>query len=174
MLTWSTAAAITVVNVWVARVVYAEGFSKSQEAKRRRRGGKWLLNLLVGLLSRPFGRDMDALIAKDIRTFFRDNSQWPQLLLLGALVMVYIYNFTVLPLDRSPIRLDFLQNELAFLNMGLAGFVLSAVAARFVYTAVSAEGQAYWVVRSSPITLNRYVWGKYVFFLLPMLVRPRS
>jgi ABC-2 type transport system permease protein len=170
MLNWSTAAALVVINLWVARAVYRDGFSKSQEAKRRRTSGKWLLQAVVGPLTRPFGRDMGAVIAKDMRTFFRDNSQWPQLLLLGALVVVYIYNFSVLPLEKSAIRVDFLQNELAFLNMGLAGFVLSAVSARFVYTAVSAEGRAYWVVRSSPMTLRRYLWGKYLFFLLPMLV----
>jgi ABC-2 type transport system permease protein len=54
--------------------------------------------------------------------------------------------------------------------MGLAGFVLAAVSARFVFTAISAEGEAYWIVRSSPLRLKRYLWGKYFSFLLPMLV----
>ena len=170
MLTWTTAGAIAVINVWTAMFIYFEGFSKSQEAKKRRTGGKRALDLLVELIKKPFGEDLGAVIAKDIRTFFRDNTQWSQLLLLGALVVVYVYNFSVLPLDKSPIRLDFLQNELAFLNMGLAGFVLAAVSARFVFSAVSAEGEAYWIVRSSPLRLKRYLWGKYLFFLTPMLV----
>jgi ABC-2 type transport system permease protein len=54
--------------------------------------------------------------------------------------------------------------------MGLAGFVLSAVSARFVYTAVSAEGEAFWVLRASPMTLRRFLWTKYAFFLPPMLL----
>lgn len=170
MLTWTTAASVVVVNVWVARSVYFDGFSKSQEAKKRRSGGKKMLDLTANIFARPFGSDLAALFAKDIKTFFRDNAQWSQLLLLGALVVVYLYNFSVLPLDKSPIRVDFLQNELAFLNMGLAGFVLSAVAARFVFTAISAEGEAYWILESSPLIPKRYLWGKYFFFLLPMLV----
>jgi ABC-2 type transport system permease protein len=170
MLNWSTAGALTVISIWTAKTIYFEGFSKSQEAKRRRAGGKKVLDLLVLFSRKPFGEDLGAIVAKDIRTFFRDNTQWSQLLLLGALVVVYVYNFSVLPLDKSPIRLDFLQNELAFLNMGLAGFVLAAVSARFVFTAVSAEGQAYWIVRSSPIRLRRYLWGKYLFFLAPMII----
>jgi ABC-2 type transport system permease protein len=80
-----------------------------------------------------------------------------------------VYNFSVLPLDKSPVKLDFLQNELAFLNMGLAGFVLSAISARFIFTAVSAEGEAYWVISSSPMRLRQYLWGKYVYFLFPMV-----
>jgi ABC-2 type transport system permease protein len=170
MLTWTTAGAIAVINIWVARMLYFEGFSKSQEAKRRRHGGKTVLDLLVKGATIPFGRELGAVISKDIRTFFRDNTQWSQLLLLAALVLIYIYNFSVLPLDKSPIRIDFLQNELAFLNMGLAGFVLAAVSARFVFTAVSAEGEAYWILRSSPLGLKLYLWGKYLFFLLPILI----
>jgi len=170
MLTWSTAGAIVVINIWAARGIYFQGFSKSQEAKKRFMGGKQILDLFIRFVSKPFGGDLSAIIAKDIRVFFRDNSQWSQLLLLAALVVVYVYNFSVLPLDKSPIRLDFLQNGVAFLNMGLAGFVLTAVSARFVFTAVSAEGEAYWIVRSSPLRVKRYLWGKYLLFLLPMLL----
>ncbi|MBT3256205.1 MAG: hypothetical protein HN366_07095, partial [Deltaproteobacteria bacterium] len=116
-----------------------------------------------------FKSDLSVMMAKDIRVFFRDNTQWSQLLLLFALVVVYVYNFKVLPLEKSPLPLDFLQNGLAFLNMGLAGFVLAAVGVRFVFTAVSAEGEAFWILRSSPMSFKRYLWGKYFFFLVPML-----
>ncbi len=169
-LTWTTAAAMVVINIWVASAVYFQGFSKSQEAKKRRMGGGKVLDIFVSCIKKPFGIDLGAVIGKDIRTFFRDNTQWSQLMMLAALVVVYVYNFTVLPLDKSPIRIDFLQNILAFLNMGLAGFVIAAVSARFVFTAVSGEGEAYWVIRSSPLRLKRYLWGKYFSFLLPMLV----
>ena len=170
LLTWSTAAMFVVINIWVAGAVYFKGFSKSQEARKRRTAGGRCLHLLTRTVTRPFGPDISAVMAKDIRVFFRDNTQWSQLLLLGALVVVYVYNFSVLPLDKSPMRLDFLQNEIAFLNMGLAGFVLSAVCTRFVYPAVSTEGRSYWILRSSPLGLKRFMWGKYLLFLLPLLV----
>ncbi len=168
-LAWSTAGALAVFNLWSAGSLYFDGFSKSQEAKRRRGEKRAMMRAVDWFLSLMFGRRMGAIMLKDIRAFFRDNTQWSQLLLLGGLVVVYLYNFTALPFDMSPIRLDFLQNELAFLNMGLAGFVVSAVCARFVFPAVSAEGRAYWIIRSSPLPLKRLIWGKYLFFLLPML-----
>ena len=170
VLTWTTAAALVVINVWVARTAYFEGFSKSQEAKRSRKGTARVLTWIARAAAAPFRAEMRAVIEKDVRTFFRDNTQWSQLMLLGALVTVYLYNFSVLPLDKSFIRLDFLQNTLAFLNMGLAGFVLAAVCARFVFTAVSAEGEAFWLLRSSPLGLDRFLWGKFYFFLVPVLV----
>jgi ABC-2 type transport system permease protein len=170
LLTWTTAVSAVVINVWVAQRIYFAGFSKSQEAKKRRAAGRRLLDFLISCVSRPFGRDLGSIISKDLRIFFRDNTQWSQLLLLGALIVVYLYNFSVLPLDKSPMRLDFLQNELAFLNMGLAGFVLSAICVRFVFTAVSAEGEAYWIIRTSPLRLKRYLWGKCLFFVFPILI----
>jgi len=54
--------------------------------------------------------------------------------------------------------------------MGLAGFVLSAVSVRFIFPAISAEGGAFWIIRSSPLSIKRFLWGKYAFYLLPMLI----
>ena len=170
LLTWTTALALLVINTWMANLVYFSGFSKSREARKRRAGGKRVLAFAAEVCAKPFGREIGAIISKDIKVFFRDNTQWTQLLLLGALVVVYVFNFSVLPLQKSPIPLDFLQNELAFLNLGLAGFVLSAVCARFVFTAVSAEGKAYWIIRTSPLNIRRYLWGKFLLFLPPMLL----
>jgi len=75
----------------------------------------------------------------------------------------------VLPLDMSPIRIEFLQNEIAFLNMGLAGFVLTAVSVRFIFPAVSSEGRAFWIILSSPLSIKKFLWGKFAIYLLPML-----
>lgn len=169
-LLWSTAAAIMVIDIWTAQAIYFNGYSRSREAKSRRPWGGRFLGLLGRLFSRPLGPDLGAIVDKDIRTFFRDNSQWSQLILLGALVVVYLYNFSVLPLERSPMRLEFLQHQIAFLNLGLAGFVLAAISVRFIFPAVSAEGRAFWIIRSSPITIRRFLWGKFVVYSIPMLV----
>ncbi len=169
LLLWSSAAAMVVINIWVAGGIYLKGYSKSQEA-RRRRAGRGLLNLFIRNVKRPVGPDLASIMEKDIRTFFRDNTQWSQLLLLGALVVVYIYNFSVLPLERSPIRLEFLQNIIAFLNLGLAGFVLAAVSVRFIFPALSSEGKSFWIIQSSPVSMKRLLWGKFFIYVPPMLL----
>lgn len=170
LLLWSTAFAMVVINIWMAGLIYFHGFSKAQEAKRRSRTGKKILERIVSVITRPLGPDVTSLIAKDVRTFFRDNSQWSQLLLIGALVVVYLYNFSVLPLERNPIKSIYLQNALSFLNIGLAGFVISALSVRFIFPAVSAEGQAFWIILSSPLSPRRFLWSKFLTYLLPMLV----
>jgi ABC-2 type transport system permease protein len=170
VLLWSTAIAMAVIDIWMAGYIYFSGFSKAQEAKKRSHIGKRILERIVSAVTKPFGPESASLIAKDVRSFFRDNSQWSQLLLLAALVVVYIYNFSVLPLEKSPIKSIYLQNALSFLNIGLAGFVISAISARFIFPAVSSEGQAFWIVLSSPLSSRRFLWSKYFAYLLPMLI----
>lgn len=168
-LAWSTALAVLVISIWTAEGIYFSGFSKAQEAKQRR-GGKALLDFAVRMVRIPFKEDLAGVAEKEMRVFFRDNTQWSQLLLLAALVVVYVYNFSVLPLERSPLPLDFLQHEIAFLNVGLAGFVLCAISVRFIFPSVSSEGGAFWILRCSPLPLRRFLWGKFALYVPPVLI----
>jgi len=166
---WSTAGALVVMGSWVSRALFISGWTKSQEARRVYLVRLPLFNRLLQGLSRflrPFPR---ALVLKDWKTFFRDTSQWSQLILLMALVVVYLYNFSVLPLDRTPMPSFFLQNLVSFLNLGLAGFVLSAVAGRFIFPAVSQEGFSFWIIRSCPVPLRTFLWSKFWTGLVPLL-----
>ena len=113
---------------------------------------------------------MRAFITKEIKTFWRDQSQWSQVFLMAALITIYLYNFSVLPLEKSPIDTIFLQNLLSFLNMALASFVIIAITARFAYPSVSIEGGAFWIVLASPISLKAFLWIKFFIYLIPLLI----
>ena len=105
-----------------------------------------------------------AFAVKEIKVFFRDQTQWPQIFLILALIVRYLYNFSVLPLDKSPLKTIYLQNVIAFLNMGLAAFVLTAVAARFVFPSVSLQGESFWIVRAAPISIRSFLCIKYFVY----------
>ena len=64
----------------------------------------------------------------------------------------------------------YLQNLFSFLNMGLALFVLTAVTARFAYPAVSLEREAFWLVKTSPLSLRTFLWIKFFIYYLPLLI----
>ena len=101
--------------------------------------------------------------------FFRDVSQWSQLLLLFALALVYMYNFSAFDLDRLPFMSGMVKNAYAFLNLIMAGLVMATVTVRFVFPAVSAEGPAFWIIRTSPVSLGRFLWSKFWIGLVPVL-----
>jgi ABC-2 type transport system permease protein len=165
---WSTACAFVVLGGWFAQMVYRAGWSRSQEGRRAPMSRSRLVRFLVARWAAVFPTRLRPMVAKDAITFLRDPSQWSQLLLLGALIVVYLYNFAALPLEKAPVESWYLQNLIAFLNMGLAGFVVAAVAVRFVFPAVSLEGRAFWIIRSSPLSLKTFVWAKFWTSLLPL------
>jgi ABC-2 type transport system permease protein len=161
LLLWSTAAALVVLlNLFFNRVFFS-AWSKAQESCPARATLSGLFDRLIRLLTRPLSARMRVVIDKDFRTFFRDTAQWSQLFLLCAIIGIYLYNFSVLPLDKSPIPTQQLRTIFSFLNMGLAGFVISAVAVRFAYPAVSLEGLSFWIIRSSPMGLRGLLWCKF-------------
>ena len=165
-LAWSFAAMMVFVLVFVADAIYFKGYSKTQTAavrlfKSRATDARYL-NFLPG--------PVKSFAVKEIKTFLRDQTQWSQLFLIAALVVIYVYNFKVLPLEKSPIKTIYLQNLFSFLNMGLALFVLTAVAARFAYPAVSQEREAFWLVKSSPLSLKSFLWIKFFVYYFPLLI----
>ncbi len=99
----------------------------------------------------PLGILRRELVLKELRLFFRDTTQWSQLILLAVLVVVYVFNIKYLPLRGEGITF-FLVNVVPFLNLVLAGFVLASIAARFIFPAVSLEGRTLWLLRSSPMS----------------------
>ena len=165
---WTTALALTV----LARAAYGRHYfaawSKAQEARKARFTRLSLLEPLVRRL--PFAAARRALLVKDVKVFLRDTTQWSQLLLLLALAIVYVYNFRVLDLDRIPYMSRVIKNAYAFVNLAMAAFVTAAVAVRFVFPAVSAEGPAFWIVRAAPVRMSSFLWSKLWTGLLPILV----
>lgn len=165
---WSTAAMCLVVGSWLHRRYFEAGFTRAQEGAERREGRTRSIVLdRVFSRARPSTRVM---IAKEIRVFFRDTTQWSQLILLAVLVAVYVYNITVLPLYTGEQVSFLLINVVSFLNLGLAGFVVAAIAARFVFPAMSIEGRMMWLIRSSPIDVGTLFWSKYWVGTVPLLV----
>jgi ABC-2 type transport system permease protein len=154
---------------WISGAVYLDGWSKAQESRQGRRKLAWL-DQTLDWITLPFSEFTRAIMLKDIRTFLRDTTQWSQLFLLVALIVVYLYNFKVLPLDRSPMPAGTIRTIVAFANLALAGFVLSAIAIRFAFPAVSLEGKAFWILQTAPISLRSLLWSKFWLNFVPLLV----
>jgi ABC-2 type transport system permease protein len=170
LMLWSTALAGTVIGEWVCDKIYYNGWSRSQEGKKAPISRSRAADAFFKIISSPFRGRMRAIVLKDIKLFFRDTSQWSQIFLLLALMVVYIYSFKLLPLERAAMPSFFLQNIISFLNLGMVGFVTSAVAVRFVFPAVSLEGDSFWIIRSAPLALKDFLWAKFWSSLLPLLV----
>src|SRR5215203_2461169 len=126
---------------------------------------EWVQRALLS----PLGILRRELVLKELRLFFRDTTQWSQLILLTVLVIVYVFNIKYLPLKGEGVTF-FLVNVIPFLNLVLAGFVLASVAARFIFPSVSLEGRTLWLLRSSPMPVQQLLWAKFWVGTTPLLV----
>jgi ABC-2 type transport system permease protein len=164
---WTTALASIVIVGFACERWHFSGYSRSQDAPKARFAHFRVLDAMVNAL--PVSIVRRQLLIRDLKIFLRDVTQWSQVLLLLALVLLYLYNFSVLDLQRIPYMSGFLKNVYAFVNLGMAGLVMATVAVRFVFPAVSAEGAAFWIIRTSPISMNDYLWSKFWSGLVPVL-----
>jgi ABC-2 type transport system permease protein len=167
-LLWSTAAALVVLGALIHRALYAKGFSKAQESGQQiaKQGA---MGRATGRVLSLFGVTRRELLLKELRLFFRDTTQWSQLILLAVLVVVYVFNIKYLPLRGADVTF-FLVNVVPFLNLVLAGFVLASIAARFIFPSVSLEGRTLWLLRSSPLDVRELLWAKFWVGTLPLLI----
>jgi ABC-2 type transport system permease protein len=167
-LLWSTAAGLVVLGAMLHWRLYGIGFTRAQEgAQRFARDGAG--TRMLRRLLQPLGTLRRELVLKELRVFFRDSTQWSQLILLAVLVVVYVVNIRYLPLTGEGMTF-FIVNVIPFLNLALSGFVLASIAARFLFPAVSLEGRTWWLLRSSAMSMRDLLWAKFWTGTLPLLV----
>ncbi len=148
-----------------ARMVYYDGWTGTAESRsvklvKRNTFSERVITQLTFL--HPTTK---ALLAKDIKLFWRDTTQWSQLLMLGALLIIYFFNIKALAVGSSYYKIG-----ISFLNIALAGFVLASLGARFIFPSTSLEGSSFWAVHSAPIEYRRFVLEKFMMFLFPLLI----
>jgi ABC-2 type transport system permease protein len=147
----------------VARGTYYRAFVRAREsmapAAIGAAGMTALLDRMLGRVALP----TRALVAKEIRVVTRDVAQWSQLFLMVALLFIYLYNIRMLPLGG-----DARATIVAYANVGMAGFVIAAICLRFAYPSVSAEGKAFWIVQTSPVSYRNYLRMKVLVYATPL------
>lgn len=157
-----TPIALFIIGEWAMERWFATGFSKSQESfggfhgfskARAYRPGVWRW-----------------LWIKESKVFLRDSTEWSQLFMIAALIVVYLYNFTVLPVERAPMPTEYLTNIISFLNIGLVAFMVSSLAARFVYPSIAGEGAAFYLIAAAPLTTRSFLVAKVLIYLVPFTI----
>ena len=163
LILWGVAGGLFILHLWVGSRIYFQGWCLVQEVRSTplaARGTKrktFFQNL-------PLSAPGKALLNKDLKIFIRDPEQWSQLFILFALMCVYIFNIMHLPLDNIVLR-----EVVSVLNVGLVGFVMAALISRFVFSSPSVEGKSFWLIYTRPVTMQKFLAGKFWMFFPPLL-----
>jgi ABC-2 type transport system permease protein len=115
---------------------------------------------------RLFGTQTDAIVRRDFWMFFREPSQWLHMLLMLLLLVIFLISVGTLELKLTQPFLQVVSFLVVFL---FDGFLIASVCLRFVFPAVSLEGDTFWSVRSAPLSLRRLYMHKTLFSLLLVL-----
>ncbi|HEX8169220.1 MAG TPA: hypothetical protein VF824_01625 [Thermoanaerobaculia bacterium] len=149
--------------VIVARASYFAAFVRARESMAPVAiGATWATRLLDRLVSRA-RPPLRAMVGKEVRTIGRDVAQWSQLFLMIALLFIYLYNIRMLPLGG-----DARATLVAYANLGMTGFVIAAICLRFAYPSVSAEGKAFWILQTAPVSLRQFLIVKVLVYATPL------
>ena len=150
-------------NAWSAAQSRSSAFRRWrwfqiwQRKQQAAEGEPGLIEKLVALIPQ-MPQDVQALVVKDARMFWRDTSQWGQSLMLFGLLGVYIINLRHF---TQQLTNPFWINLVAFLNLGACALNLATITTRFVYPQFSLEGKRLWIVGMAPLGLMRVVKAKY-------------
>ncbi len=99
-----------------------------------------------------------SLVAKDLRLFWRDPSQWSQFLIFFGLMALYLANIEN---DSGFFSEEPWRSWIALLNMAAALLILATLTTRFVFPLISLEGRRFWILGLAPLTKRRLLWQKF-------------
>lgn len=121
---------------------------------------------LLFFVRRPFR----ALILKEFKTVTREITYLFEVFLITGLCVTYLYHLRVFAvLDTVPQESrGWWQNILFILNVAMDAFVATALCTRFVYPSISREGRAYWVTRTSPLSVRDIMRAKFMCWFIPV------
>lgn len=163
-LTLSSAA---VLQMLVQDIGTATFYSAWQRTVGSRQAGEGRPVILAGLerglaFLRP---PIRAMVMKDLRTFFRDPMQWSQSLIFFGLLALYFGNLR--SFNYHMVNENF-RNAIAFLNVFSVSAVMCSLASRFIYPQLSLEGQGFWIIGLSPVTMTQIVLTKFALAVAGM------
>ncbi|MBI1290376.1 hypothetical protein GC173_03930 [bacterium] len=158
------------VTRWLVPSLYYRGWCLSRDAavKEVESNAKFSpFRIIDAYLERWFSSPTAGLLSKDLKSFWRDPSQWTQLVILLGLMIIYITNLGYSRQYSKTIML--VVNDwrllLSFFNLGATCFILSILTTRFVYPMLSLEGRGFWTVGLAPIPRSRIIWQKFILCL---------
>ncbi|MDD5217857.1 MAG: hypothetical protein PHN49_08865 [Candidatus Omnitrophica bacterium] len=131
----------------------------TEDKTRRHRGTKGLpvLDTLLRWLPRLNNAER-ALIAKDIRLFVRDPVQWSQFLIFFGVLAIYFANLRTFKYD---LLIPYWKHFIFAANIAALLMTAAGLNGRFAFPLFSLEGNRFWIVGLSPLSMKKILIEKF-------------
>jgi len=160
----SNALLLHVMVTWVGKRVFRSSYFglNARQARESKPRMAWIDRLAM-LLFRPFSKETQLLIMKDLRMFRRDPVQWSQFLIFFGLLLLYFANIDRFRQHQADVSVQTWVNVVSFLNLAVVGLILSTFTTRFIFPLISLEGRRFWILGRLPVDRDTILWSKFLF-----------
>jgi ABC-2 type transport system permease protein len=101
----------------------------------------------------------EVILKKEFWQFIREPSQWIHFVVMMALLLIFLSSVSTLNIKLDSPELKAVVYLVVFIfNI----FLINSLALRFGFPMLSLEGNAYWSIRSAPISTTRVYWIKFI------------
>ncbi|MGE3180552.1 MAG: hypothetical protein AB7N71_02910 [Phycisphaerae bacterium] len=157
----ANAAFLVWVTINLVGHTWAKAYDRAQQGRFVpiiRRG--WVTSGITHTVFFFLPRPWRYVLQKDLRTFSRDATQWTQMLIMLALLILYALNLRELPFDLGNPRV---KGLVAFLNLTTISLILATFTSRFIFPMLSLESQQLWALGLIPCKRSTLLVLKFIF-----------
>lgn len=105
----------------------------------------------------------EVMLKKEFWQFVREPGQWIHFVVMMALLVIFLSSVSTLSIKLESPELKAVVYLVVFIfNI----FLINSIALRFGFPMISLEGNAFWSVRSSPISSQKMYWIKFCIIIL--------
>lgn len=110
-----------------------------------------------------FSSQVEVLLKKELWQFLREPSQWIHFVVMMGLLVVFLSSVGALSVKLESPELRAVVYLVVFIfNI----FLINSIALRFGFPMISIEGNAYWSVRSAPVSVKKIYWIKFAVIMI--------
>jgi ABC-2 type transport system permease protein len=164
-----------------ARLSYHESYLKYQQEQESKNGIEAkvfgyifdpvlnIINILYLKFLRALPSGLASILDKDVKTFLRTRTLIVQSFMMIVVTAFYLYNITLMPVATKTLPADIID-MFGFANIGVISLIVISYAIRFVFPVFSLEGRAFYIIKTSPLDLAKYLRLKFYTSLIPMMI----
>ena len=158
-----TSVIFLIVALFAAKKLYYKTWLESFELKIKNSRSRERVNSKQIFNSKSlFAPQTDVLLKKEFLQFFREPGQWIHLSVIIFLIAIFIVSLGGIDGRLLNAYNYGLRAIIYVVIFSFNLFLISSLSLRFAFPALSLEGDAYWKLKSSPISMRKFVVVKFI------------
>ncbi len=169
---YSVAATFSALAFLLLQIFHFEAYSIARNQGSRKRFDDRLPGRIHWTQRLGIKPQLRGMVVKDGKIFVREVTSTLQVLMLATMCLIYLFNVKLFSgVEGLPREMQNWWRSFFFIsNWCIGAFVTTGVCTRFVFPAVSLEGQNLWILQSSPMSLPQMLRAKFRLWYTPVCV----